>query len=98
MSGNNRNNITEMPYAKWLEQTLHDISSLPVKGIALLVSTENGDSYTNYYNVSMADKLIMAGRSQQDSTLDMLAANGIIQYEDDEEDDDSEEENNGEEE
>ena len=95
---NNRNNITEMPYAKWLEQTLHDISSLPVKGIALLVSTENGDSYTNYYNVSMADKLIMAGLIQQDSTLDMLASNGIIQYEDDEEDDDSEEENNGEEE
>ena len=94
---NNRNNITEMPYAKWLEQTLHDISSLPVKGIALLVSTENGDSYTNYYNVSMADKLIMAGLIQQDSTLDMLASNGIIHYED-EEDDSSEDESNGEEE
>ena len=94
---NNRNNITEMPYAKWLEQTLHDISSLPVKGIALLVSTENGDSYTNYYNVSMADKLIMAGLIQQDSTLDMLASNGIIQYED-EENDSSEDESNGEEE
>lgn len=94
---NNRNNITEMPYAKWLEQTLHDISSLPVKGIALLVSTENGDSYANYYNVSMADKLIMAGLIQQDSTLDMLASNGIIQYED-EEDDSSEDESNGEEE
>ncbi len=94
---NNRNNITEMPYAKWLEQTLHDISSLPVKGIALLVSTENGDSYTNYYNVSMADKLIMAGLIQQDSTLDMLASNGIIQYED-KEDDNSEDESNGEEE
>ena len=94
---NNRNNLTEMPYAKWLEQTLHDISSLPVKGIALLVSTENGDSYTNYYNVSMADKLIMAGLIQQDSTLDMLASNGIIQYED-EEDDSSEDESNGEEE
>lgn len=91
---NNRNNITEMPYAKWLEQTLHDISSLPVKGIALLVSTENGDSYTNYYNVSMADKFIMAGLIQQDSTLDMLASNGIIQYKDDE----SEDESNGEEE
>lgn len=91
---NNRNNITEMPYAKWLEQTLHDISSLPVKGIALLISTENGDSYTNYYNVSMADKFIMAGLIQQDSTLDMLASNGIIQYEDDE----SEDESNGEEE
>ena len=94
---NNRNNITEMPYAKWLEQTLHDISSLPVKGIALLVSTENGDSYTNYYNVSMADKLIMAGLIQQDSTLDMLASNGFIQYED-EEDNNSEDESNGEEE
>ena len=94
---NNRNNITEMPYAKWLEQTLHDISSLPVKGTALLVSTENGDSYTNYYNVSMADKLIMAGLIQQDSTLDMLASNGFIQYED-EEDDSSEDERNGEEE
>lgn len=91
---NNRNNITEMPYAKWLEQTLHDISSLPVKGIALLVSTENGDSYTNYYNVSMADKFIMAGLIQQDSTLDMLASNGIIQYKDDK----SEDESNGEEE
>lgn len=94
---NNRNNITEMPYAKWLEQTLHDISSLPVKGIALLVSTENGDSYTNYYNVSMADKLIMAGLIQQDSTLDMLASNGIVRYED-EEDDSSEDESNGKEE
>ena len=78
-------NITKMPYAKWLEQTLHDMSSFPVKGIALLVCTDSGDSYTNYYNVSMADKLIMAGLIQQDSTLDMLAANGLIQYEDDEE-------------
>lgn len=80
-----KTDITKMPYAKWLEQTLHDISSFPVKGIALLVCTDSGDSYTNYYNVSMADKLIMAGLIQQDSTLDMLAANGLIQYEDDEE-------------
>ena len=80
-----KTDITKMPYAKWLEQTLHDISSFPVKGIALLVCTDSGDSYTNYYNVSMADKLIMAGLIQQDSTLDMLAANGLIRYEDDEE-------------
>ena len=73
-------NITKMPYAKWLEQTLHDISSLPVKGIALLVCTDSGDSYTNYYNVSMSDKLIMTGLIQQDSTIDMLAVNGFIKY------------------
>ena len=46
----------------------------------------------------MSDKLIMAGLIQQDSTLDMLASNGVIQYEDDEEDDESEDESNGEEE
>ena len=85
-------NITKMPYAKWLEQTLHDISSLPVKGIALLVCTDSGDSYTNYYNVSMSDKLIMTGLIQQDSTIDMLAVNGFIKYEDDE--DETEEEEN----
>lgn len=88
-----KTDITKMPYAKWLEQTLHDISSFPVKGIALLVCTDSGDSYTNYYNVSMADKLIMAGLIQQDSTLDMLAANGLIQYEDDEEETEEETEN-----
>ena len=84
-------NITKMPYAKWLEQTLHDMSSFPVKGIAMIICTDSGDSYTNYYNVSMADKLIMAGLIQQDSTIDMLTANGFIKYEDDENESEEEE-------
>ena len=29
-------NITEMPYAKWLEQSLSDISALPIRGIAIV--------------------------------------------------------------
>lgn len=91
-----KNDITEMHYAKWLEGTLRDMSNLPVRGIAFLAVTDNGDVYTNYYNVSMIDKFTMAGLIQQDSTLDMLSANGIIKQ--DEDGDDEEDEHGDEEE
>lgn len=80
------NNITDMPFASWLEKTLHDIQEFPVRGIAIALTSDNGDIYTNYYNVSMADKILISGLINQDATLDMMAANGIISYaEDDEE-------------
>ena len=82
----NNNNISEMPYAEWLEQTLRDISALQVKGITLIAMLEGGETYTNYYNISMADKLLLSGTVSQDATLDMLAAQGIIQYDDEEDD------------
>lgn len=85
-------NITEMPYAKWLEQSLSDISALPIRGIAIVGITEDGDAYTNYYNTSMADKLVLAGFINQDAMFDSMAANGIIDYdypEDDDEDDET---------
>ncbi len=78
-------NITEMPYAKWLEQSLSDISALPIRGIAIVGITEGGDAYTNYYNTSMADKLVLSGLINQDAMFDSMAANGIIEYEDDDE-------------
>lgn len=84
---NKHNNITEMPYAKWMEQVLHDIFDLPMRGIAVVGVLENGDSYTNYYNISMSDKLVLAGLINQDATLDMMAASGIIKYEEDGEED-----------
>lgn len=82
----NNTNITEMPYATWLEETLRDISTMPVAGIAILGVLEGGETYTAYYNTSMADKLLLSGLINQDATLDMLAAQGIIQYAEDEED------------
>lgn len=88
----NNTNITEMPYATWLEETLRDISTMPVAGIAVLGVLEGGETYTAYYNTSMADKLLLSGLINQDATLDMLAAQGIIQYAEDEEDADGEEE------
>lgn len=88
----NNTNITEMPYATWLEETLRDISTMPIAGIAILGVLEGGETYTAYYNVPMADKLLLSGLVNQDATLDMLAAQGVIQYADeDEETEDAEE-------
>lgn len=82
---NNKKNITDMPYAQWLEETLRDISTLPVTGIAILGVLEGGEAYTTYYNTTMADKLFLSGLINQDATLDMLAAQGIIEYTDEDE-------------
>lgn len=89
MSSNN--NLSELPYAQWLEQTLHDIIGLPVKSIAMTVVLDGGDAYTNYYNTSMSDKLVVAGLVQQDAMLDSMAATGLITYADEEDDSNGEE-------
>lgn len=83
----NHKNITDMPFASWLEQTLHDIQEFPTRGIAIAVTSDSGDTYINYYNVSMADKILLSGLINQDATLDIRAANGIIDYAEDEEED-----------
>lgn len=91
-----KNNITDMPYAKWLEQTLRDISNIPVRGIVVSCILEDGNTYTNYWKTSMGDKILLSGLIQQDAMFDSLEANGFIQYGDD--GDDTEEDTDGEEE
>ena len=83
MSNNVFNNIS---YAQWLENALKELITFPVKGICLAATTTTGESYVNYYQISMADKLVISGLIQQDAMLDTLAANGLIEYADDEED------------
>lgn len=85
-------NITEMPYAQWLERALRDISDLDIRSIAFVGVLESGDVYTSYYNAQMTDKLVLAGIINQDAMMDTLEANGVIEYvEDDEEEEDVEE-------
>ena len=90
MAENNKTDIFSMPYAKWLESVLKDITKYQVKGISFNAVTDDGDIYTNYYNLSMGDKLLVSGIIQQDAMLDNLAANGVIEYDDDEENEDDE--------
>ena len=86
------NNITDMPYAKWLEQTLRDISELPIRSMAFVGCLEDNDIYTAYYNANMTDKLLLSGIINQDAMYDSLAANGVVEYEDEEDTDGEEEE------
>lgn len=84
------------PIVDWVMQTMRDISKMPIKGIMLSAITEDGEAYTNYYKVPMADKILISGLISQDATLDMMAANGIIDYAEDEDSDkDDKEEEDG---
>lgn len=85
-------NLKEIPYTQWLEETLQNIVKLPVKGICLNVTLADGAVYTDYYNISMNNKLIIAGLIQQDAMYDSLRANGLIKNADEEDESDGEEE------
>lgn len=88
---NEKKNLNELPYAQWLEHTIKDLMSLPVKGLCLNAVLEDGAIYTAYHNISMQNKLTIAGMVQQDATIDSLTANGFIsaveECEENEEDD-----------
>lgn len=73
--------LTKIPYAQWLENALQELIKFPVKGICMYATTENGEIYSNYHNISMMDKVTIAGLIQQDATVDSLIANGFIEEE-----------------
>ena len=84
-------NFNNIPYAIWLEKNIKDLISTPVKSICICAVSENGDIYRDYYNVTMLDKITLAGVIQQDAMLDSMAAHGIIEYVDEEEDEENNE-------
>ena len=77
--------LKDLPYATWLEQSLQNIIGKPVRSMCILTKFDTGDVGTGYYDCSVADKLLFAGFIQQDAMLDTMIANGMI--EDDEEED-----------
>lgn len=70
--------FTKLEYAQWLEESLHNIVGMPVESICIMVKYEGHAVGTNYYNVSMSDKLAFAGYLQQDAMFDTMRANGMI--------------------
>lgn len=81
------NNLTELPYAKWLESTLQKLVSKPVESICIMYKLKNGDVHLADFKCSTADKIVFAGFLQHDAMMDSLIANGYVQ-EDDTEDED----------
>ena len=84
--------FNQLEYAKFLEETLHNIVGMPVESICIMVKYEGDALGTSYYNCTMVDKLMYAGHLQQDAMFDTMRANGLIP---DDEEYDEEEEDNG---
>lgn len=78
---NHENNLNNIPYAEFLEQTLQELITMPVKGICLNAVLTDGAVYTAYHNISMQNKHTISGLVQQDATLDFLKANNFIKDE-----------------
>lgn len=75
---NNRNDFNNISYAEFLEQTLGELITMPVKGICLNAVLDDGAVYTAYHNISMQNKHTISGLVQQDATLDFLKVNGFV--------------------
>lgn len=80
----NENNLNNIPYAEFLEKTLQELITMPVKGICLNAVLDGGAIYTAYHNVSMNNKLTISGIVQQDATLDFLKVNNYVKNPDEE--------------
>ena len=65
----NPNKITEMPYAKWLEETLRQLTMQSVRSICIAALTEDDEICTSYYNASMADLFVISGFINKDAVL-----------------------------
>ena len=94
MGSEEKVDLNNLPYAQWLEESLHNFIGKPVESICILTKFKNGEVANGYYNCSVSDKLLYAGFIQQDAMIDTLRINGLVLTETTEEDnyDDEQEE------
>lgn len=76
MSNNTPTDVFSLPYAQWLEKTLQYLIKFPTRGICICATSDNGEVYVDYHNMSMGDKLVISGVIQQDAMLDRLDDEG----------------------
>lgn len=69
----NDTDITEMPYAEWLEETLREISGMPIRSMALVANIGDG-FYTSYYECNLSDKILFSGVINQDAMMHAIEA------------------------
>ena len=51
--------ITQQPYAEWLENALHDLVELQPKSIGIITIMPDGSTGTHYWDADNRDRLIM---------------------------------------
>ena len=73
--------IRKQEYAQFLEETLSALVEMPIGSMCIMGNMKGGDSFVNYYKLSITDKILFAGLIQQDAMIDSLKANNLIKNE-----------------
>ena len=88
--------ISEMPYAAWLEQTVQELFDICPVCIAMQMIDANGQAFTCYWNVNQNDRAVMLDSMREDGILDFLRNNrGMVNAILNGEEEDTEEESEG---
>ena len=58
--------IQEQEYAHFLEETLSALVEMPIESLCIIGKMKGGDSFVNYYKLSVTDKILFAGLIKQD--------------------------------
>lgn len=85
------NNISKLPYVRWLEETLQEMVTLPLDAICITAKLQDGAIYRSYHNCNVNDKVLFAGHIQMDAVSDTMRANFKMKAIDDEENDETNE-------
>lgn len=80
--------LNNLPYAKWLEESLQNMVGKPIEAICIMTRFEGGEVGNGYWNCTMGDKLLFAGVIQQDAMFDTMEANGMLANDDEEDSED----------
>ena len=66
--------VTKLPYAPWLEDTIREMTEHDVQSICIAVKVD-GDTMTGYWNADAQDKAMFAAAIQSDIVLDIVEQN-----------------------
>lgn len=70
-----QNDLTQMPYASWLEDILRVIAKENPTAIAICMRCSDGQNMTGYYGCTPEEKATMAYHIQTDAFMNVVLAN-----------------------
>lgn len=70
--------ITRLPYAAWLEESIRTMSEFDVRSACIVVADKDDNTLTSYYRANAQDKAIFIHNIQSDITMDLIRLNADI--------------------
>ena len=78
--------LTELPYAGWLEKTLGQlVKGEPVGAICMLTKTNTGEVAMDCHECTVEDFMLFSGLLQQEALIETLKFRGLVSEEEDDE-------------